>query len=125
MKKTISSYDFVQAFVDMGREANFSCAGRKALFDYLEELEEDTGEEMELDVIALCCEFTEYSNVQEFVAAYDDSYIVWDVEPEEADEEEGTEATEGEIDYEATLDKIREETMVIDIDGESFIVGDF
>lgn len=125
MKKIINSYDFERAFVDMGRENNFSYAGRNALFEYLEELEEDTGEEIELDVVALCCEFTEYGNVQEFAAAYDDSYIVWETEPEEADEEEGTEAVGGEIDYEATLDKIREVTQVIDIDGDSFIIQDF
>lgn len=113
MKKSISKYDFERAFIDMGRENNFSYAGRNALFDYLEEYEESTGEEIELDVIALCCEFTEYENVAEFVAAYDDSYVMWE------DEETG------EIDYEATLDNIRDRTTVIDIDGESFIVQDF
>jgi len=29
------------------------------LFDYLEEYEESTGEEIELDVVALCCEYYE------------------------------------------------------------------
>lgn len=127
MKKTISFYDFECAFVDFdyNRGNNFSYEGKKALFEYIEELESDTGEETELDVIALCCEFTEYSNIQEFVANYSDDYIVWDVEPEEADEEEGTEAVEGEIDYKATLDKIRNSTTVIDIDGESFIIQNF
>lgn len=109
----------------MNRTTNFSYAGLNALFDYLAEYEEDTGEELELDVIALCCDFTEYANVQEFAAAYDARYLVWDVEPEEADEEEGTEAVEGEIDYGATLDRIREETTVIDIDGGSFIIQNF
>lgn len=113
MKTTVSNYDFERAFIDAGRENNFSYAGRNALFNYLEVLEEETGEEMELDVVALCCEFTEYENVAEFVAAYDDSYVVW--------EDEGA----GEVDYEATLDNIRDRTTVIDIDGESFIIQDF
>jgi len=125
MKKTISAYDFTQAFTDMNRSNNFSYGGLKALFNYFEEYEEDTGEEVELDVIAICCEYTEYSDVQEFAGAYSDDYLVWDIEPEEADEEEGTEAVEGKIDYEATLDKIRDNTQVIDIDGKSFIVQDF
>ena len=125
MKTTVNNYGFHRAFETMNRTTNFSYDGLNALFDYLEEYEESTGEEIELDVIALCCDFTEYANVQEFAAAYDDSYIVWDVEPEEADEEEGTEAVEGEIDYEATLDRIREETTVIDIDGGSFIIQNF
>lgn len=125
MKTTVNEYAFTQAFTDMNRGNNFSYSGLKALFNYLEEYEESTGEEIELDVIALCCEYTEYENVQEFVAAYDDSYIVWDIEPEEADEEEGTEAVEGEIDYEKTIEKIGESTQVIDIDGESFIIQAF
>ena len=29
------------------------------MFDYLEQYEEDTGEELKLDVIALCCDFAE------------------------------------------------------------------
>jgi hypothetical protein len=125
MKTTVSEYDFERAFIDANRADNFTYAGRKALFAYLEEYEEDTGEEIELDVIALCCEYSEYASVQEFITAYNDDFIVWDVEPEEADEEEGTPATPGEIDYEATLDKIRADTQVIDIDGESFIIQDF
>jgi len=125
MKTTVSKNDFTRAFQDMNRSSNFTGAGLDALFDYLEELEEDTGEEMELDVIALCCEYSEYANVQEFVANFDDSYIEWETEPEDADEEEGTEAVEGVIDYEGTLDNIRNKTTVIDIDGESFIIQDF
>jgi hypothetical protein len=31
--------------------------GLSMLWDYLEDYENDTGEEMELDVIALCCDF--------------------------------------------------------------------
>lgn len=31
------------------------------MFDYLEQYEADTGEEIKLDVIALCCEFSEDS----------------------------------------------------------------
>jgi len=123
MKTTVSSYNFEKAFIDCNRENNFSYAGKKALFDYLEEYEEVTGEEIELDVIALCCEYTEYENVEEFIKAYNDSYIVWETEPEEGDDE--TEPIEGVIDYEATIDKIREYTQVIDIDGSSFIIQDF
>ena len=59
MKTTVSSYDFDRAFVDAGRKDNFSYEGRAVLFDYLEELEASTGEEIELDVIALCCDYSE------------------------------------------------------------------
>lgn len=59
MKTTVYFSDFAQAFVNMNREENFSLEGLKALFDFLEEMESDTGEESELDVIALCCDFSE------------------------------------------------------------------
>lgn len=59
MKTTVSRYDFERAFVDADRKENFSYEGLRALFDYLEDYEEQTGEELELDVIALCCDYSE------------------------------------------------------------------
>ena len=90
MKTTVNNYDFHRAFETMNRTTNFSYAGLNALFDYLEEYEEGTGEELELDVIAICCDFSEYTSLAEFQADY------------------GTE-------YE-TIDDIRDNTTVIDID---------
>lgn len=57
MKKTINFYDFRQAFIDYDRQDNFPNGGLSVLWDYLEQYEEDTGEELDLDVIALCCDF--------------------------------------------------------------------
>lgn len=67
MKITISVYDFHDAFKRAGRENQFSYEGLSVLFDYLEECEADTGEELELDVIALCCDFAEahYTDIAE------------------------------------------------------------
>ena len=62
MHTTVDSFMFVDAFRRMDRENNFSRPALFALFDYLEEYEQETGEEIELYVIALCCEFTEYEN---------------------------------------------------------------
>jgi len=59
MKTTVSRYDFERAFVDANRRDNFSYEGLNALFDYLEDYEEQTGEEIELDVVALCCDYSE------------------------------------------------------------------
>lgn len=59
MKKTINLYDFREAFRTMGRKDNFTYNGLEVLFDYLEEIEQGSGEEMELDVIGLCCDFAE------------------------------------------------------------------
>jgi hypothetical protein len=58
MKQTINFRQFEQAFEDMGRSNQFP-TGLRELFDYLESYEDVTGEEIELDVIALCCDFTE------------------------------------------------------------------
>lgn len=57
MKTTVNFADFVDTFVARDRLSNFGYDGLRVLFDYLEEYEEDTGEEIELDVIALCCEY--------------------------------------------------------------------
>jgi len=59
MKTTIDFYKFQQEFVDSGRGDQFTNKGLKVLFDYLEQLEDDLGEEIELDVIALCCDYAE------------------------------------------------------------------
>jgi hypothetical protein len=59
MKTTASRYDSERAFVDAGRKENFSYEAMGLLFDYFEDYEEQTGEEIELDVIAICYEYTE------------------------------------------------------------------
>lgn len=61
MKLTIDQYEFRDAFKRMNREDNFSINGLYALFEYLTEYEASTGKEIELDVIALCCEYHEDS----------------------------------------------------------------
>ena len=66
-------YDFEMAFKRYERE-NFSYDGLKALFEYLEEYEEGTGEEIELDVIALCCEYAEYDSLKEYNDDYGTKY---------------------------------------------------
>lgn len=60
MKTTINLYEFREAFQEI-RPNNFSYEGLEVLFDYLEECENDLGEEYEFDVIALCCDFSEDS----------------------------------------------------------------
>lgn len=58
MKQTITEDEFIRAFDDYNRSENFTVAARRAMFEYFEEYEEDTGVEMDLDVIAICCEFS-------------------------------------------------------------------
>jgi hypothetical protein len=49
---------------------NFSYEGAQALYDYLYEYSEETGENMEFDPIAWCVEFTEYENLKELQENY-------------------------------------------------------
>ena len=55
----VTESDFIRAFDECGRGNNFSIEAREALYEYLEAYSEDTGEDIELDVIAICCEFSE------------------------------------------------------------------
>lgn len=70
MKTTVSRYDFERAFVDADRKNTFTYDGMHLLFDYLEQYEEDSGTEIELDVIALCCEYDENA-WQDIADSYD------------------------------------------------------
>lgn len=60
MKTTVNFYHFERAFHDAGRAKQFSRGALRAIFDWHEEYERASGEEVELDVIALCCEWSEY-----------------------------------------------------------------
>ena len=71
MKQTVSFNTFDQAFCEL-RPDNFTHQGLQALFEYLEEFEASTGEELEFDVIALCCEFSEYESATEAACEYFD-----------------------------------------------------
>ena len=65
MKQSINEYDFRNAFIQL-RPDNFTYEGLTALYNHLEDLEQDTGQEIELDVIALCGDFSEYENLEEY-----------------------------------------------------------
>ena len=71
MKDTINKDQFRNWFRSSEQyRRTFSYEGLSTLFDYLEEMEESTGEELEFDPIALCCEFEEYDTFEEFQEEY-------------------------------------------------------
>ena len=80
MKQEVYFEDFCDAFKTMNRDNNFSYDGKRALFDYLEEYEESTGESVKLDIIALCCEYTEYESLKELQTNYTDIESMEDLE---------------------------------------------
>ncbi len=100
MKQTITFGQFQDAFYNMDRQGQFSYPAKKALFEYFEEYEDSVGEEIELDVIALCCDYVEYENIGEFWLDYDKKEF-----PNEA--------------------AIEWHTMFIPIDDDAFIIQSF
>ena len=82
MKQTVYLNDFINAFQQM-RPDNFSYEGLEQLFEYLESYEEDAHEQVELDVIALCCEYSELT-YQEIIEAHD--IDMEDIEPEDIED---------------------------------------
>ena len=100
MKQTINFYDFSEAFRKAGRGDQFTYQGQRALFDYLEEYEEGCDIEIELDVIALCCDYVEYDSLEEFQLDY------------------------GHEDY-PDVDSIYNKTEVIEFGEGSFIIASF
>ena len=87
MKQTVNIHEFRAAFYRMGRKDNFSYEGLEILFDYLEEFEQDIGEEIELDVVALCCDYAE-SPIDELICDY--SIDISDCDPDDAEAIEDT-----------------------------------
>ena len=98
MFQHIDKYDFIRAFEQV-RPDNFSRAGLSALYDYLEQYEEDTDEQIELDVIALCCDYAEYESLEEFQEDYSEDY--------------------------ESIEDIESETTVITVDDDGFIILQF
>ena len=103
MKETVTVFRFRDAFKKSDTyKNNFSYEGLHALFEYIEQVEDDIGEEFELDVVGICCDYTEYDSLEDFNADYSSDDKVY------------------------TMDDIRDETVVIEIpDTERFIVGEF
>jgi len=79
MYQIINFTEFCNAFRDMDRDNQFSLEGKRALFDYIERYEDETGESLELDVIELCSYYTEAS-YEEIAETYDLTYVDPEIE---------------------------------------------
>ena len=96
----INQSQFIDEFRAHGRQDQFSYGALVALFNWLEEIEFTA----ELDVIGLCCEFAEYSDLEEYNADYNTG------DPEDAD----------------TMEDIENKTTLIRIGkGESFLIQQY
>ncbi len=92
----VNRFRFHQLFKEYGREENFSQEGLDALYDFLE----DSFETLEIDIIAICCDFNEYQNLEEFYTDYDEEDF-------------------------STMDDIEAMTIVIPVNNEGFIIQAF
>ena len=59
--KTFNENDFINEFKACNRQDNFSYQGLRILFESLEQMAIDCEMVIEMDVIALCCEYNELS----------------------------------------------------------------
>jgi len=69
--QTINDSLFVKSFWDCGRGEQFSYEGLCTLFEYLEEMFPGDDNLYELDVIALCCEFSEFNSLKSLEQYFD------------------------------------------------------
>ena len=73
MKTTLTTYDIADALFS-DEFGGWSRAGAFALAEWLEEMEDSTGEETELDVVAIRCDFSEHESL---IAWADDYFCDW------------------------------------------------
>ncbi len=119
MKKAVYESDFIDAFKtgDTYKDS-FSYAGLRALYEYLTEYEDSIGEETELDVVALCCDFSEYESAWDAMQEHqpDDMPTVEDTGVDENGR--GMDLVElGEAQEKLALEWLEARTTVITFDG--------
>jgi len=102
MHQTLSTSEAVD-ILRADKYAGWSAAGARALVEYLEQTEDETGERIEIDPVALRCEFSEYSSARE--AAAD---LGWNGTTDDADED---------AEEQAALEWLRDRTVAIVFDG--------
>ena len=78
MKDTITAHQFVDTMAQA--QHGFTREGARALFEYFEQYEQDTGEEMELDPVAIRCNFDEYESLEDIKENYEDIETLEDLQ---------------------------------------------
>jgi len=67
MKTSVSIYEFR---ANERLQRNFTFHGLNALYEWLENYEEEIGEEIEFDAVAICCDFSDYGSFEEIKGDY-------------------------------------------------------
>lgn len=83
MIKTLNQSQFIDEMTfskDSSYNNCFSYEAKVALFDYYEEYENESGENIECDPIAFCCEWLECENLEEVISQYENIKTIEDLE---------------------------------------------
>ena len=70
MIKEVSKNEFVEDLLN-DDYASFSYTGAGALYEYLTDIEENTGQLLKFDRVAIRCDFSEYDNLEDILSQYD------------------------------------------------------
>lgn len=115
MKITINEHDMKRAFKIASRDY-YSLDGLKALLDFYDDLDADTGVETEFDVMEICRQWTEYGETSLFdYADLISDYgflLLFDEWAEDCEECTGRERNQQEY-IKALLEKIESKTIVL------------
>ena len=117
--QTVNFSMFRRAFDLSGRSNQFSDLAFEALFNHLESISEDTGEPVELDVIALCVEYCE-ATVDECINSYN---LMDTIEPQTEDENDEEFKDRKVIEVDKYLNK--HTTLIRDNYGDNFLFVNF
>ena len=99
MKITLTQSEFIRRFQEI-KPNHFSKQGLQFLFDYFEQLDQDSGTETEFDPINICVTYSEYDSIEEFWGVY-------------------------EKDFYPDIEEISQYTTVIELDYGAFIIENF
>ena len=130
MIKRISFIDFYYEFKDYDRLDNFSYEALQELYNYYDEIEKDIGEPIELDVIAICCEWTEYDVIDFLKERYTEPSDLEGIVTEEFmellknDEDYIHNLDYDDIDTEAFYDYLAESYEYIYVSDYTFLMND-
>ena len=65
MKTTLTTYQAADILAN-DKDSSFTRAGAFALVEHLENIEDETGEEMQFDSVAIRCDWSEYADLMEW-----------------------------------------------------------
>ena len=68
--QTVNPSDLYHMACRMDRGDNFGYNGWRAIGDYLESLSDDLGEDIEVDIVGICCDYAMAESADDFAEQY-------------------------------------------------------